>query len=205
MTTGTLFIVSAPSGAGKTSLLRRLLENDPDLQASVSHTTRPMRPGEIDGVDYWFVSKEAFRHLVEAELFLEHAQVFENDYGTSESEVKRVLDSGRDVVLEIDWQGARQVRQRFPQAVSVFILPPGLEVLRSRLVHRGQDTDDVIDLRMAKARNEMKHYVEYDYLVFNDDFELALNELRAVIQSQRLRQPVQSERYKARIRSLLAP
>lgn len=203
MSSGTLFILSAPSGAGKTSLLRALRERDRELHVSVSHTTRPRRPGEEDGVHYHFVGQDEFMAKVDRGDFLEHAQVFGNYYGTDEGSVRRQLGEGRDTVLEIDWQGARQVRLRFPEAVSIFILPPGPEVLRERLGSRGQDSETVIRERMGEAINEMSHYVEFDYLVINDQFDRALDELAAVVVSQRLRLMRQTERHGETIGRLL--
>ena len=189
---GILFIVSAPSGAGKTSLLAKLVPADDGLVLSVSHATRPMRPGEQDGVHYHFVSVEAFEALVEAGAFIEHAQVFDNYYGTSEQAVRDQLAQGLDVVLEIDWQGARQVRRRFPDAVSVFVAPPSIDALRERLSGRGQDDAAVVDRRMADARNELSHYPEYDFLVINELFDEALADLRAIVRAARLREPQQA-------------
>jgi len=184
---GILFIVSAPSGAGKTSLVRALLERTAGLVLSVSHTTRAPRPGEVDGRDYHFVSPEAFERLAEAGAFLEQAEVFGNRYGTAEQGVRDQLAAGHDVILEIDWQGARQVRRRFPEAVSIFIAPPSIEALRERLAGRGQDDPEVIARRMAKARDELAHYVEYDYLVINDQFDQALGELGCIVRAERVR------------------
>ncbi len=184
---GTLFIVSAPSGAGKTSLVRALIAQMPDLELSVSHTTRPMRPGETDGVDYHFVDTDTFRAMVARGEFLEHAQVFDNHYGTARSSVEQQLAAGHDVILEIDWQGAAQVRQRMPESRSVFILPPSLQALEERLRGRGQDPEEVIQRRMRDARNEMSHYHEFDFVVINDVFEEALGQLRCIVQSDRQR------------------
>ena len=203
MASGTLYILSAPSGAGKTSLLKALRERDDALHVSVSHTTRPMRPGEEDGRHYHFVGHEVFRRMVADGAFLEHAEVFGNFYGTSEAEVRAQLELGRDTVLEIDWQGARQVRERIPEAVSIFILPPGPEALHDRLSARGQDSDEVIEGRMRQAVSEMSHYDEFDYLVINDDFDTALGELAAVVNARRLRLSVQASRHAERIRALL--
>lgn len=185
-TLGTLYIVSAPSGAGKTSLLKALLENAQGIGLSVSHTTRAKRPGEQDGVHYHYVDEAAFTQMVEGEAFLEHAKVFDNYYGTSQASVLTQLESGQDVILEIDWQGAQQVRKHFPQAVGVFILPPSKTALRERLTDRGQDDSSIIDRRMRDAEAEMSHYHEFDFVVVNDDFDAALNELRAIISCQRL-------------------
>jgi len=190
-----LFIVSAPSGAGKTSLLRDLLARDKQLSLSVSHTTRAMRPGEEDGVHYHFVDKDTFEGLVEQDVFIEYAQVFDNFYGTSEAAVRDQLQAGQDVVVEIDWQGARQVRERFPQAVSIFIVPPSIEALRERLSGRGQDSDEIIERRMRDAQAELSHYGEYDYLVINDQFDLALQQLGEVVDAERLRRERQQVRY----------
>ncbi|WP_185233560.1 guanylate kinase [Teredinibacter franksiae] len=182
---GTLYTVSAPSGAGKTSLVKMLAENTNNIRVSVSHTTRPIRPGEEHGVNYHFVSHEKFSAMVEQIEFLEHAQVFTNYYGTSKSWVEQTLNSGVDVILEIDWQGAQQVRKQIPAAVGVFILPPSRDALHQRLTGRGQDGEEVIQARMAEAKNEMSHYVEADFLVINDDFDQALTEFRAIVLAQR--------------------
>lgn len=182
---GTLYIISAPSGAGKTSLVKALLEQDQAVRVSVSHTTRPMRPGEEDGVHYNFVTLDQFDQLITDGVFLEHADVFTNKYGTSGVWVEEQLNQGIDVILEIDWQGAQQVRKLMPQAVSVFILPPSKEALRERLTGRGQDDESVIDHRMSEAVSEMEHYDEFDYLIINDDFATALLELQAVFVAQR--------------------
>jgi guanylate kinase len=183
---GNLYTVSAPSGAGKTSLVKALLESVDDIRVAVSHTTRAMRPGEVDGVDYHFVDQDTFMAMVGNGDFLEHAQVFDNYYGTSASSTTELLESGQDVILEIDWQGAAQVRQLFPEAIGVFILPPSREALESRLRNRGQDSDEVIARRMQDARQEISHYAEYDYLVVNDDFDEALGALRGLVLSRRL-------------------
>lgn len=200
---GTLYIVSAPSGAGKTSLLKALRERDRGLHVSVSHTTREMRPGEQDGVDYHYLSQEAFLSMVGEGGFLEHAEVFGNYYGTSEAAVNAELRAGHDTVLEIDWQGARQVRKRFPEAVSIFILPPDRQALRERLDARGQDSEEIIQRRMNQAVEEMTHYAEFDYLVINDDFDTALAELAAIVTAQRQRITCQAARNSNRIRDLL--
>jgi guanylate kinase len=203
MTTGVLFVVSAPSGAGKTSLLRALIPTDDRLRLSVSHTTRPPRPGEQDGVHYHFVERARFEAMVGEDAFLEHAQVFDNLYGTAERSVRDQLAAGQDVVLEIDWQGARQVRARFPEAVTVFIAPPSVAALRERLSGRGQDGPEVIERRMRDARSELSHYGEYDYLVVNDDFEQALADLRAIVGAERLRLPRQAEVLGATLAAML--
>jgi len=200
---GTLFIVSAPSGAGKTSLLKVLLEDADGIGVSVSHTTRAMRPGEQDGVHYHFADVDAFQQMVAAGDFLEHAQVFDNHYGTSQAAVTAQLASGQDVILEIDWQGAQQVRQHFTDAVSIFILPPSKAALRERLTDRGQDDESIIARRMRDAEAEMSHYAEFDYLVVNDDFATAVADLRTVIASQRLGMARQQAQQKALIADLL--
>lgn len=191
---GILFVVSAPSGAGKTSLVKALLECDEDLSLSVSYTTRAPRPGEKDGEHYHFVDKARFEAMVAEDAFIEYARVFDNAYGTAESALREVLDAGRDLLLEIDWQGAQQVRTRFPEAVTVFIVPPSVQELERRLRGRGQDSDAVIAARMASARDELSHYGEYDYLIVNQVFETALAELQSVVAAERLRQPRQAAR-----------
>ena len=189
---GTLFIVSAPSGAGKTSLVKALREDCPGLAVSVSHTTRAQRPGEQHGRDYFFVDREAFGRMVEDGEFLEHARVFDNQYGTARSTVEAALTRGEDVILEIDWQGARQIREVMPACRSIFVLPPSRTALEERLSARGQDDPATIARRMADAISEMSHYAEYDYLVINDDFQTALGELRAIIAASRLHTSRQS-------------
>ncbi|EQM78917.1 guanylate kinase [Pseudomonas stutzeri] len=202
--TGTLYIVSAPSGAGKTSLVKALLDAQPHVRVSVSHTTRPMRPGEVDGVNYHFVSREEFVERMERGEFLEHAEVFGNLYGTSQRWLEQTLNEGYDLILEIDWQGAQQVRRLMPQAKSIFILPPTQEALRQRLTNRGQDSDEVIEKRMREAVSEMTHYVEYDYLVINDDFAHALIDLQAIFRANQLLQASQQQRFRSLLDELLA-
>jgi guanylate kinase len=201
---GNLYIVSAPSGAGKTSLVNALVADDPGLTVSVSHTTRAMRPGEQNGVDYHFANPDEFARMLERGDFLEHATVFGNLYGTSRSWVLETLRSDRDVILEIDWQGARQIRQRIPAAFWVFILPPSLQALQARLRGRGQDDEEVIRRRMRDAVSEMSHYDEADYLVINDTFERALADLHAIVRSNRLRRGAQVARHRALIDALLS-
>ena len=185
---GTLYILSAPSGAGKSSLLRALLDAmGGTVAVSVSHTTRKPRPGEINGRDYHFVDLATFQAMVDEGAFLEHARVFDNHYGTSRQVVEQQLSAGQDVVLEIDWQGARLVRKLMPESTGIFILPPSRETLRERLQGRGQDDPAVIERRMCDAISEMSHYHEYDYLVINDVFERALEDLAAILRSSRLR------------------
>jgi len=202
---GTLYIISAPSGAGKSSLLRALLETlGAELAVSVSHTTRYPRPGEVDGKDYHFVDGVAFDGMVSRGEFLEHAEVFGNRYGTSRQAVADLLATGVDVTLEIDWQGARLVRELLPATVSIFILPPSLEALQQRLQDRGQDDNEVIDRRMRDAVSEMSHFDEYDYLVINDVFQEALDELVLIIRSGQLRLAPQCGRHAALLADLLA-
>ena len=201
---GTLFTISAPSGAGKTSLVRALVEAEPSLQVSVSHTTRPIRPGETDGVNYHFCDHPAFEEMLRNDAFLEHAEVFGNLYGTSQHFVEDQLAADADVILEIDWQGARQVKHLLPATCSIFVLPPSEEALRDRLSQRGQDDASTIDRRMAAAVSEMSHYVEADYLVINDVFDEALIELQAIVRSQRLQTHKQAHRHSAQLKALLS-
>ncbi|HED33489.1 MAG TPA: guanylate kinase [Gammaproteobacteria bacterium] len=193
MSKGTLYIISAPSGAGKTSLLKALIADRDDIVVSVSHTTRAIRAGEKNTIDYHFVDKDSFLSMVESSAFLEHAKVFDNYYGTSQQHVEQQLLQGLDVILEIDWQGARQIRKLFPDSQSIFILPPSLEALKERLEGRAQDDEQVIARRMKEAVNEMSHYAEFDYLVVNDDFNDALQDLSSIFKAHRLRQ-LQQER-----------
>lgn len=200
---GTLFIISAPSGGGKTSLVNALLRSLPQVEVSISHTTRPMRPGEAQGVDYHFVDTATFQGLVRENAFLEYAEVFGNLYGTSRQWVETRLAEGVDVILEIDWQGAQQIRKLFPESIGIFILPPSKEVLANRLRERAQDDEVVISQRLAQAHHEISHYNEFDYLVINDDFKRAATDLIAIIQARRLRQVIQKERYAELLKNLL--
>ncbi len=206
MVQGTLYIVSAPSGAGKSSLIQALLKTQPlyDTQVSISHTTRNMRPGENHGEHYYFVGKDEFEQMIADQEFLEHAQVFGNYYGTSRHVIEQTLATGVDVFLDIDWQGAKQIRQKMPQARSIFILPPSQEELDRRLRGRGQDSEEVISKRMAQAVAEMSHYAEYDYLIVNDNFDTALSDLKIIIRAERLRIGRQKMRHDALISKLLA-
>lgn len=183
---GSLYIVSAPSGAGKSSLVQALIEGDHQLRLSISYTTRPPRPGEEDGVHYHFVSRETFLEMLGQGAFLESAEVYGNYYGTSQPWIEAQMAQGHDVLLEIDWQGAAQVRRLIPTAIGIYILPPSLAELERRLRNRGQDSPEVIARRLAAAREDMTHALEYDYLVVNERFELALADLRAIVRSQRL-------------------
>jgi guanylate kinase len=202
-TTGTLYIISAPSGAGKTSLVKALIDSEAQIRVSVSHTTRAMRPGEVDGVNYHFVSREQFHAMLDKTAFLEHAEVFGNLYGTSQDWVKQTLIDGFDLILEIDWQGAQQVRRLMPEAKSIFILPPTQEALRHRLTNRGQDSGEIIERRMREAVSEMSHYVEYDYLLINDDFAHALSDLKAIFRANQLLQGPQQQRHNGLLSELL--
>ncbi len=185
--TGNLYIVAAPSGGGKTSLVRYLIETLDSIEVSVSHTTRAMRPGEKDGIDYFFINEEEFIGMVNENAFIEHARVFNHLYGTSTAQITGRLAQGIDVVLDIDWQGAEQIRRSFPDAISIFIIPPSLDELKSRLMNRRQDKDEVISERMKKAQDELSHYPEFDYLIVNDNFEHAASELEAIVVANRLR------------------
>lgn len=177
-----LFIIAAPSGCGKTSLVKALLGSSSKLSVSVSHTTRKPRKAEIDGKNYHFISKERFGEMISNNDFVEHAEVFGNMYGTARSNIKEKLDANIDIILEIDWQGARQVRENMPNSISIFILPPSKNVLLQRLTDRGQDDEETISKRMKNSESEMSHYDEFEYLVINDQFDSALNDLKAIIQ-----------------------
>jgi guanylate kinase len=201
---GNLFTVSAPSGAGKTSLVNALLPTLKNVQVSVSHTTREQRPGEVEGVNYHFVDQREFLQMLKQGDFLETAEVFGNRYGTSQRWVKETLAAGNDVILEIDWQGAQQVRRLLPAVLSIFILPPSRAALAQRLTQRGQDSAAVIDKRMAAAIDEMSHYPEADYLVVNEDFATALDELRAIFLAERLRLTRQQTRQATLLGELLS-
>lgn len=204
MAKGTLYIISAPSGAGKTSLVKALIGQDPLTCVSVSHTTRAPRPGEVEGIDYHFTDHSTFERMIASADFLEHAKVFTNLYGTSRSWVEATLTEGKDVILEIDWQGAQQVRTLMPESVSIFILPPSREALQQRLDNRGQDSATIIEQRMAEAVNEMSHFHEFDYLVINDAFDQALVELQAIFIAKRQRIERQQRQHRLVIEQLLA-
>jgi len=190
---GSLFIVAAPSGAGKTSLVNALVNQQLEVCLSVSHTTRAAREGEVNGKDYFFVSQEEFAQMRDDGAFLESATVFDNSYATSSESVLAQLKRGYDVILEIDWQGAQQVRQNYPDSTSIFILPPSKVALEERLRGRGQDDEDIIARRMRDSVNEMSHYIEFDYLIVNDDFDIALKDLNAVISARRHSLAVQKQ------------
>lgn len=199
---GNVIIVSAPSGAGKTSLVGKLIENDPATRKSVSYTTRQRRPGEQDGSDYHFVSAEAFQVMLKAGEFLESAQVHGNMYGTNQKWLEAQRLQGYDIVLEIDWQGAKQVRSLMPEATGIFVLPPSVDALRGRLTKRGQDSDDVIARRLAAARGEVSHVHEFDYVIINDDFDTAVQDLISIVRSTRLRLAAQLDRNQVLINSI---
>ena len=204
MSKGQLYIISAASGAGKTSLVKALLKSLPDVAISVSHTTRAMRPGEVESEDYYFTSVEKFTSMIENGEFLEYAKVFDNFYGTSKSAVQRQLDQGLKVILEIDWQGAAQVRSRMKETKSIFILPPSKAELEHRLRNRGQDSEDTIARRMRDAISEMSHYAEFDFIILNDDFDRALQELVTLFSEPDQYQPLSEKKLQTLTTNLLA-
>ncbi|TCV84118.1 guanylate kinase [Sulfurirhabdus autotrophica] len=183
---GNLFVITAPSGAGKTSMVRELLSADSNIQLSISYTTRPPRPGEVNGTDYHFISEDTFLSMLEKGEFLESAEVYGNRYGTSHTWISQKMESGTDILLEIDWQGAAQVRKIFPETLGIFILPPSLEALRDRLKNRSQDSAEVIERRMQAAREDISHVGEFDYVIINNDFKAAVQDLLAVVRASRL-------------------
>jgi len=198
-----LFIVAAPSGCGKTSLVKALIEKTDHLRVSISHTTRRSRPGEENGKNYFFVSKDKFDVIKNSNGFIESAKVFDNYYGSAKQTVQDLLDQNQDVILEIDWQGARQVKQSFAEAIGIFILPPSISALKERLTNRGQDDQSIIDRRMQDAVNEMQHFDEFDYLVINDDFDTALNDLSNIVKSQRLILKQQTQQHQDLLKELI--
>lgn len=204
MNIGKLYIISAPSGAGKTSLVKQLVADLDGLTVSISHTTRPMRPGEAHGQDYYFVTVEDFQAMRQQQAFLEHAQVFDNFYGTAQQTVEENLNRGLDVILEIDWQGAEQIKKLLPDSMSIFILPPSTEVLLQRLRNRGQDGEEIIARRMRDAVTEIRHHDEFDYLVVNDVFDQALTELKSIIIANRLTKQRQLYNLQPLLTSLLS-
>jgi len=205
VTRGTLYIISAPSGAGKTSLVHALVAALPDVVVSVSHTTRKMRDGEVDGQDYHFIDEQHFQEMIANEDFLEHASVFGNRYGTSRRHIQQQLQTGKDVILEIDWQGARQVRQLMSGCKSIYVLPPSIQALRNRLRSREQDSEDVIESRMHEAVSEMTHYGEFDYIVINDDFDQAREELVSIFVCNRMLLDHQQQTHAELLADLLKP
>lgn len=198
---GRLYVIAAPSGAGKTSLVNALIKSVPSIVVSISHTTRAMRPNEVQGVDYYFVSDDAFNKLVDQDEFLEHAIIFDRQYGTSKKEVIANLNKGFDVILEIDWQGHQQIKKLFPESISVFVLPPSLKDLENRLVTRNQDPSNIIAERLNDAKKTISHIAEFDYIVLNKDFDDALRDLRTIVEAERLRKDQQILCYKAIIDS----
>ncbi len=204
MTQANLYIISAPSGAGKTSLIKKLLPTLDKIMVSVSHTTRTQRSGETEGIDYFFTATEKFQEMIVNADFIEYAQVFDNYYGTAQSSVEDNLNKGIDVILEIDWQGAQQIRRLLPKTISIFILPPSTRILNQRLQGRGQDSPQVIERRMQAAVKEMSHYAEYDYLLVNDDFNTALTELKSIILANRLDIQRQQQHLQSLLVDLLA-
>lgn len=197
---GRLFIVAAPSGAGKTSLVKELAATLDNIEISVSHTTRAARPSEVEAQDYYFVADKTFVQMIKENAFIEHAKVFSHYYGTSQAEINARLASGIDVLLDIDWQGALQIKKLYKDAIGIFILPPSLLVLKERLYSRRQDNEDVIQRRMHEAQNELQHYIDFDYLIVNDVFLKALDELRAIVVANRL----SSDRQRCKFQGLLS-
>ena len=201
---GKLIVISAPSGAGKTTLVKALCDADPNLMVSISHTTRPRRDGEKDGISYHFTDVESFKEMVDSDQFLEHAKVFDHDYGTAKNTVNSLLSDGYDVILEIDWQGAAHIRQIMPECISIFILPPSYQALETRLTGRGEDDSTTIQRRMRDAIDELSHYDEYEYLVINDDFEMALSELQRILVALRENREIQQEDLSQFVADLMA-
>ncbi len=199
---GLLFIIAAPSGCGKTSLIKALIEKIDNLCVSVSHTTRTPRHGEVHGKDYFFISKEEFDQINNNNGFIESAQVFDNYYGSAKQTIENLLIDNQDVILEIDWQGARQIKKSFQKIISIFIIPPSIEILKERLTDRGQDDPIIVNRRMQDAVSEMQHYDEFDYLVINDDFDIALDDLSAIILSQRLNISQQTNKHPDLLKTL---
>lgn len=200
--TGNLYVIAAPSGTGKTTLVKTLTDSMSNIMASISHTTRPKRPAEIQGVNYYFIDEAQFQEMIGHNDFLEHATVFNYHYGTSRSWVEKTLESGIDVILEIDWQGCQQIQKLFPECISIFILPPSLDDLSIRLKNRNQDKPEIIKQRLADVRETVSHIYEYDYIVVNADFDVAVNDLKTIVKAQRLSQPKQSKVYGALIEEL---
>jgi guanylate kinase len=202
--TGRLFIVAAPSGGGKTSLVNRLIQSMSSIELSVSHTTRHARPKEKEGRDYFFIEKDEFESMIAEHAFIEYAKVFDNYYGTSKKQIEERLSNGVDVVLDIDWQGAQQIKKTYPSAKSIFLLPPSLQVLRERLENRQQDNQEIIEKRMQQAQTELEHYQEFDYLIVNEEFDLALSHLKSIVTAERLTRKIQMIRQRKLLSFLLA-
>lgn len=202
-TIGTLFILAAPSGGGKSSLTKALCQNINQVEVAISHTTRKIREGETNGIHYHFVNDETFLSMIDEDAFVEHALVFGAHYGTSKAALLSKLDAGLDVILDIDWQGARQISQIFDNVASVFIVPPSLDQLKARLLKRAREGEDVIESRMAQAKSEMSHHNEFDYLVINDDFDKALDDLTHIVKAHRLKQSTQAIKSRDLLSNLL--
>lgn len=202
MSRGNIYVVTAPSGAGKTTLVRALLASDQQIQLSISYTTRAPRVGEIHGKDYYFVTRHEFENMINANALIEHAEVFGNYYGTSQNWIESMLAQGKDILLEIDWQGAQQVRKLLPEAIGIFILPPSLMALESRLRGRGKDSEEVIVRRLAAAREEISHVDEFDYVIINDHFEEAMRDMVSIVRAERLKLGRQSILYHAMISAM---
>jgi guanylate kinase len=204
MTLGTLYIIAAASGTGKTSLTKALVSSMPNTKISISHTTRPIKPGEKAGVNYFYLSEKEFRDMAKQNEFIEHAEVFGHNYGTSRSFITDQLQQGYDIILDIDWQGAQQIRAKIPDCITIFLLPPSKQVLRQRLEQRKRDEQNIIEQRLALASSEIAHYNEFDYLVINDDFETALRDLQAIVHTHKLKRTVQTVNQAALINELLS-
>lgn len=199
---GNLFVIAAPSGAGKTSLVKAVVDTLHQITVSISHTTRPMRPGEVHGINYYFIDQSEFQRMIDHHDFLEHAAIFDNSYGTSKSWVEQTLAQGMDVILEIDWQGHQQIKRLFPNAISIFILPPSFKDLEKRLVKRNQDHPDIIQKRLADVRETVSHITEFDYVIINDDFTVAQHDLKVIIEASRFLQSRQSSKFDELINNL---
>lgn len=199
---GNLYVIAAPSGTGKTTLVKALVDTCPNITVSISHTTRSKRPAETHGVHYYFIAENEFREMIQHQDFLEHATVFGNLYGTSKTWVENTLATGKDVILEIDWQGCQQIQKLFPDCTSIFILPPSLDCLKNRLVTRNQDKENIIAARLKDVREAISHIAEYDYIVMNDDFDTAVNDLKAIVQAKRLNAKAQMKKFAEKIKEL---
>jgi guanylate kinase len=203
MANGNLYVIAAPSGAGKTTLVKAVVDTMPNITVSISHTTRPKRPGEMNGVNYYFIDNAEFQRMIDHHDFLEHALIFDNLYGTSKSWVEQTLAQGSDVILEIDWQGHKQIKTLFPGSIGIFILPPSLNDLRDRLIKRNQDHPDIIKQRLADVKETVSHIHEFNYVVINDDFVSAQHDLRTIVEAGRLLQKCQTSRYARLIQEMV--